>query len=150
MNWIIKNNKSSLLIDQIATKKIKLSDKLIVEILKKITNSLSSLAFTRVYAHTLTAQLRDMCDVTHSYKRWLVHVRHDTIIWDMTHLYETWLIHMRHDSFIRDTTHSYVTWLIHTWHDSFIRDTTHSYVMHIDIETKGTLSDWSRARELVI
>ena len=60
-------------------------------------------------------------DVTHSYMT-------NLIICDMTHLYATWLIHMWHASFIRDMTHSYVTWLIHTWHASFIRDMTHSYV----------------------
>ena len=54
--------------------------------------------------------------MTHSYKTWLIHIRHDSFIWDMTHSYKTWLIHIRHDSFISDMTHSYKTWLIHTLH----------------------------------
>jgi len=69
-----------------------------------------------------------ICDVTHSYVTWLIHMWRDSLICDVTHSYVTWRIHMWRDSFICDVTHSYVTWRIHMWRDSFICDVTHSYV----------------------
>jgi len=98
-----------------------------------------------------------ICDVTRSYKIWLIHMWRDSFIFYMTHfcmtllihkkfLYVTWLIHsvtwlihMSHDPFACDTTHSYeififdmthsyVTWLIHMLHDPFTCDMTHWYV----------------------
>jgi len=79
--------------------------------------------------------------MTHSYETWLIHMRHDSLIWDMTHSYVIWLIYMRHDSFIWDMTHSYETWLIHMWHDSIICDMPHSYMTwHIHTWHDGVFS----------
>ena len=72
------------------------------------------------------------CDMTHklSYPCPQTHPPHKVVvvifICDRTHLYLTWLIHLWHDSFICDMTHSSVTRLIHLWHDSFICDDTHT------------------------
>jgi len=74
-----------------------------------------------------------ICDVSHSYVTWLIHMWPDSFICDMTHSYVNWLIHTWHDSFIRDMTYSYVTWLIHVWPDSSICVLTHSYVSCIII-----------------
>jgi len=49
----------------------------------------------------------------------LIHTWDHLFICDMSHWYATWLIHMWHDSFMW-------TWLIHMWHDSSIGDITHS------------------------
>jgi len=52
-----------------------------------------------------------ICDTTHSYVAWLIHIWHDSFICDMAHTCKSWLIHIWHGSFICDMTHSYATWL---------------------------------------
>ena len=81
-----------------------------------------------------------VCDATHSFMTWLVHMWlihlwRDSFIRDATHSFVTWLIHLWQDSFICDVTLSCVTWFVtwhsHMWHDSFICDMTHRSILQV-------------------
>ena len=79
-----------------------------------------------------------ICDMTHPYVTWLIHMWHASSIFDMTHPHVTWppcectvthswLIYIRHASFMCDMTHSSVTWLIRMRHDSVLNAPWHIY-----------------------
>ena len=86
------------------------------------------------------------CDMTNSYRTWLIHISHDLCIQNMTlciwnACVETlginspvfiWdeIIQTGHDLFFWDVTHvtyPYETWIVQTRHDSFIWDVTCSH-----------------------
>jgi len=85
-----------------------------------------------------------MCDIiimTHSYDRWLIHMRHDSSRWDIIHPYAALPIHMWHDSSTRDTTHPCATSqsdsaLIHMSH-TYVSHTPHVWMSHVAL---GSLS----------
>ena len=59
-----------------------------------------------------------MCDVTHSYVTWRIHMWFALFLCDMTRFYVTWLIQIWHAAFICDITHIHVKRLVVCmWHD---------------------------------
>ena len=73
-----------------------------------------------------------ICDTTHWYVVWLIHIWHDSFVSGVAHLCMTWLIHVRHDWVVRGMTRSCgawikfyiqrlnITWLIHMSNNSFM------------------------------
>jgi len=97
-----------------------------------------------------------LCLMTHSYEKWLTHMRNDSRILEMTHSYEKWLTHMRNDSRIWDLTFvsdltfiwdmSHVIWVMshmsHVTHES-----CHIWVMsHMSHVTYESCHIWVTSR----